>query len=153
MTMRHVMSFWVRSSLPLFRILRGNLQEFWIGPLQRRIEELGCVIHLGHQLESIDMDNGQIGTLRFLVEGQEPEERSIDVTEGRVIIAIPVEKMASLIDDALYKYAPDLGELRHLRATPLAAFNIYFKRRIPGIPKAHTLLAESKFALSFLDIS
>ena len=68
-------------------------------------------------------------------------------------MAIPVEKMAPLINDVLYECAPDLGELRHLRAIPLAAFNIYFKRRIPGIPKAHVLLAESKFALSFLDVS
>jgi uncharacterized protein with NAD-binding domain and iron-sulfur cluster len=153
MTMAQVMNFWVRSPLPLMRILRGNLQEFFIEPLRDRIEELGGTIRLQHQLVGIEVESGRVDRLSFQVEGHHEPITVPIAGDGQVILAIPFEKLALLIDDDLYQASPNLAEIRQLRAAPLAAFNIYFRHRIPGIPRHHVLLADSRFALSFIDVS
>jgi Flavin containing amine oxidoreductase len=154
MTMAQVMSVWVYSPLPLMRILTGNLQEFFIEPLRRRIEELGGVIHLGSRLINVRIEEGRVADLEFSTQGNpEPIEHPIDPKDECVVMAIPCDKFAPLIDDQIYRASRNLGEIKQLRAAPLAAFNIYLNRRVPGIPKPHVLLAESKFALSFIDVS
>jgi uncharacterized protein with NAD-binding domain and iron-sulfur cluster len=149
MMLRNIMSFWVTYPEPLFRIPKGNLHEFFIAPLQRKLEELGCQIHLGQRLEEIVTEAGRVKRLRFRDQQGELKEEAIQ----QVIIAIPVEKVWNLVDDSLYAAAPEIGQLKYLNSRPMAALNIYFKRKIAGIPKEHSSLVGSKFDLTFVDVS
>jgi uncharacterized protein with NAD-binding domain and iron-sulfur cluster len=153
MTMRNVMRLWVRSPLPMHRILKGNLQEFFIEPLRRRLEGLGCAVHFGQRLTRVETGGGRIARLHFVdAEGRETE-REVEHPSGRVILAVPAEKAAALVSDDLYTLDPGLAQLRYLRTRAMAALNVYFKDRVPGVPKAHVNLLGSKFGISFIDVS
>jgi uncharacterized protein with NAD-binding domain and iron-sulfur cluster len=153
MTMRNVMRLWVRSPEPMHRILRGNLQEFFIDPWRRRLEELGCVIHLGQKLTRVETGRGRVARLHFSDPKGRETVREVEHPSGHVILAVPAEKAAALVSDELYALDPGLAQLRYLRTRAMAALNIYFGTRIAGMPKAHVNLLDSKFGISFIDVS
>ena len=70
-----------------------------------------------------------------------------------VIFAIPPNALAQLVDFDVLQLAPQLGNVIKLRSEPMAALNLYFKRRIPNIPKEITILMDSEHGLTFLDNS
>jgi uncharacterized protein with NAD-binding domain and iron-sulfur cluster len=153
MTMRNVMRFWVRSPEPMHRILRGNLQEFFIDPLARRLKEFGCTIHLGQTLTRVETGSGRVTRLHFAdLEGRETAH-DVEHPSGRVLLAVPAERAAALVGDELYELDPSLAQLRYLRTRAMAALNIYFGKRIPDMPKAHVNLLDSKLGISFIDVS
>jgi uncharacterized protein with NAD-binding domain and iron-sulfur cluster len=149
MTMRNVMRFWVKRPEPMHRILKGDLQSLWIEPIRQKILELGGSIHLGMKLTRVVTEGDQVRALTFANAGGEAHELPVE----SVLLAIPVEKLTAVLDDPLYASAPALGELRNLRTRPMTAFNIYFKRKIPNMPNAHINLLDSRYGISFLDVS
>jgi uncharacterized protein with NAD-binding domain and iron-sulfur cluster len=149
-TMQNVMRYWLRYPQPMYRILRGNLQQFFIAPLEERLRSLGCAIHLGIRLERLEVEGTRVTALhlRTVPTGSvrvEPVEQ--------VIVAVPAEQLAPLVDDAVYAAAPRLGQVRYLRARPMAALNLYLTRRLPNLPKDHLNLLGSRFNLSLIDVS
>jgi predicted NAD/FAD-dependent oxidoreductase len=150
MTVRKVMRFWLRSPLPFVRILRGNLQTNFIEPIQHRLQELGCDIHLAQRLERIQTDRSQVTELHFRDRRKDSlYERPVEV----FVLAIPPERVAKLLDDDLYAAAPSLSKVLSLHSQPMAAFDIYFTRKLPYLPREHVFLTDSKFGLSFIDVS
>src|SRR5262249_53739767 len=55
MTTRHVIRFWMNFPTPQHYILRGNLQQFFIEPFQRRLKQRGVRIHLNCQLTRLNL--------------------------------------------------------------------------------------------------
>lgn len=153
MTMRNVMRFWVKAPEPMMRILKGNLQELWIQPLQSKIEALGGQIRLEHSLTRLELQDGKVARLHFTTANGGTAVEQIEPDRHVVISAIPAEKLAALFDDALYAAAPELANIQYLRARPMAAFNLYMKLRIEDVPKGHVNLLESRYGISFLDVS
>ena len=150
MTMRNVMRYWVRTLEPMHRILKGDLQQFWIDPIRRRCEELGVAIHTGHQLERLEpSSSGGIARLHFRTGADEPLATEPDT----VLLAMPFGNVITLLDDALFDAAPALGQIKYLEARAMAALNIYCKTRIAGIPREHVNLLQSEYGLSFIDVS
>src|SRR5258708_5665297 len=149
MTMRNVMRFWAKAPEPMHRILKGNLQSLWIEPIHNKLASLGASLQLGRKLVAIDADEGEVQRLHFTDEEGKHEDRPVE----RLLLAIPVEKLTELVTDSVYACAPALGELRHVRTTAMTAFNIYFRRSIPGMPKAHVNLLDSRYGISFIDVS
>jgi len=149
MTMRNVMRFWVKSPEPMHRILKGNLQSLWIEPIVGKLVALGASLHLGRRLVGIQIEEFKARALRFVDEHGNEQEHPVDC----LLLAIPVEKLTTLVSDELYASAPALGELRQLRTRAMAAFNIYFKSKIPDMPSAHVNLLESRYGISFIDVS
>jgi len=147
-TMQNVLRFWFRNPVPMHRVLKGSLQELWIYPIQRRIEALGGQIHFQHHLIDIKAADHRVTELHFHAPGGPRTVSDLD----NLIMAIPWEKLAAILDDRMYEQAPTLFNVRHLDAASMAALNIYFKRRIPGIPKEHVNLLGSKYGLSFIDV-
>jgi protoporphyrinogen oxidase len=134
------MRLWTKYSLPMFRILQGNLEEFFITPIRRRLQQLGVQIYTSQ--------GSQVTRLHFRDQAG-IYEREVD----KVILAIPVERLVSLLDDHIYNAAPDLANIRYLDTQPMAALNIYLAKRIQGLPKNHIFLADSLYGLSFIDVS
>lgn len=149
MTMRNVMQYWVKSPLPMHRILKGDLEALWIGPIRKKLESLGAQLHLGQKLVGIDTEGGKVKRLHFVDGYSKKHERVVD----NVLLAIPFEKAIRLIDDKLYAAAPDLANMRRLKARPMAAFNMYFKRRIEGMPPDHINLLDSRYGISYIDVA
>jgi phytoene dehydrogenase-like protein len=152
MTMRNVMRYWVRSPEPMHRILIGNLETFWIDPIANRLKELGCTFHHNRKLKRIEVENGRIARLHFQDDQNNETTHDVDA-ETRVVLAIPVEKLVPLINDDLHVLDANLSLLRYLRTRTMAALNVYFKHVIPYMPRAHVNLIDSKFGLSFIDVS
>jgi len=149
MTMRNVMRFWAKAPEPMHRILKGDLQSLWIEPIRNKLASLGASLHLRRKLVAIDADDGKVQRLHFI----DAEGRHENCSVERLLLAIPVEKVTELVKDDVYACAPALGELRHVRTTAMTAFNIYFRRSIPGMPKAHVNLLDSRYGISFIDVS
>src|SRR5262249_15893360 len=45
------------------------------------------------------------------------------------------------------------GPLLKLRSEPMASLDVHFTRRLPGVPREHTVLMGSRYDLSFIDNS
>jgi uncharacterized protein with NAD-binding domain and iron-sulfur cluster len=151
MTMRKVMLFWMNYPLPMYRIARGNLQEFWITPIQRKLEQLGCIIHTGQYLERMEVAGSRVTRLHFRDQNDQAKTYSVEI--DRVILTIPPEQVNKLVGDEVYAAAPILANIRYLQSQPMAALNVNLNRRIPGIPRDNVNLVDSKFGLSFIDVS
>jgi len=148
MTMRNVMRFWVRYPEPMHRILNGNLHEKWIVPIQERLEALGCEIVTRTRLERLEFAGARAAAVH-LRDGSTPARREVD----QLVLAIPFDRLVPLIDDHVFASVPDLAKIRNLRARAMAAFNVYFKERLPGMPWEHVNLLGSRYGLSFIDVS
>jgi hypothetical protein len=108
----------------MYHILRGNPQQFLIAPLERRLRELHCEIHLGVQLERIvvEADGAAAVQLRHL------QTDRVEVEEvDRLILAIPAERQGrtARFDAASIRAAPcDPLALRTMphRPSPASSF-------------------------------
>jgi zeta-carotene desaturase len=151
MTVKKVVRFWMRSPLPMLRIVRGNLQTSFIEPIQQRLQELGCDIHLAQRLMRIQTDGSRVTELHFQdLRNRSLYERPVEM----FVLAIPPERVAKLLDDDdLYAAAPSLSKVLYLHAQPMAAFDIYFTQKLPYLPREHVFLTNSTFGLSFIDVS
>jgi len=149
MTMRNVMRFWVKSPEPMHRILKGSLQEQWIEPIRRRCEELGVRIETRHALRRIETQGGRVARLHL----RDASGAPLTVEPETVLLAIPFGRVCELLDDSLFEAAPPLGQIRYLESRAMAAFNIYCKGRIPGMPHEHVNLLDSTYGISFIDVS
>ncbi|GAB4517992.1 MAG: FAD-dependent oxidoreductase [Anaerolineae bacterium] len=150
MTMQLMLKYWVRYPSPQYNIARGSLAEQWIGPIQERLTALGCQFVFGHNLERVHVNDGRVSALTFRhVETGETVEHPVEV----MVSAIPPLDFIPLLDDDLFEAAPDLSKIEYLDAEPMAALNIYCKTRIEGIPPEHVGLTNSRYDLSFIDVS
>lgn len=151
LTMRTVLRCWARHPRPMLRVLRGDLQRGLIEPLQRRLESLGVEVMLGCSLEGLVTRDGRVAALRVRdAEGA----REVDMgPEGRVVLAVPAERAARLLDDDLHAKAPALAALNGLRTRPMAALHLYFRERVEGVPREHVNLVDSPYGLTFIDVS
>src|SRR5208282_4183583 len=134
---------------PFAWMLKGRLQEKIIGPLQQKLEALGCTIRTGTKVKAVQVKDGKP---EIDVEGEERPQ--VDY----VVLAVPAHALANLIEHGekgtrIIDRLPQLSELRRLRGERIAVVDLYFKRKLPGIPKEHVGLAWSDSDLTFLDIS
>lgn len=150
MTVRKVVRFWLKSPSPLVRILRGNMQTYFIEPIQNKLQELSCEFHFSQRLERIETQGDRITRLHFI----DPKTHQRTAIEPEIVVlAIPPEQVVKLLDDELYAAAPSFSKLLYLQSQPMVALDMYLKRKISEVPRAHINLAESQFALSFIDVS
>ena len=143
MTMRNVLKYWFKYPLPMHRVLKGNLQQLWIEPIEERMTALGVKIHLGQRLERIEVAQGRV-TAVHLNGARHPVERAV--------VTIPWERLAAILDDDLYRAAPGLFAIRGLNSAAMAALNVYFRGPVPDMPKDHVNLIGGRYGLSFIDV-
>jgi protoporphyrinogen oxidase len=91
--------------------------------------------------------------------GLDPNARKVHWEEyDYVVLAVPPPALAELVSrgDSGYRIIdslPHLSELKRLRGEQIAVVDLYFKRKLPGIPKEHVGFMDSDSYLTFLDIS
>jgi Flavin containing amine oxidoreductase/NAD(P)-binding Rossmann-like domain len=139
--------------------------EPWAKHLERRANELGRHFKISRRtrLEKLHIANGKVSRLTLgrmpispcTVRGtsRKPTKTwEVDVA-GDLILAVPPRALAGLVSWEVAACSPNLEAVRLLRTEPMISLDIYFKRKIPGLTKSITLLLDSKYTLSLLDIS
>jgi phytoene dehydrogenase-like protein len=157
MTAKRITASWFRVPTPIFSILDGDLQTRFIDPFARCLEKLGVETRLDQKVVGLDLEKGRV--VRIRLAGAEP----IALGPGDVVVlTTPHGVTTTLVDDDFFaaeRAAPEnedqklLADLVHLRSAPMAAFHVFFKERVPGIPPEHTVLLDTPAELSFVDIS
>jgi uncharacterized protein with NAD-binding domain and iron-sulfur cluster len=139
---------WLRYRVPMYSILNGNLQERFIEPYARSLIDLGCQIRLGRQIHELVFTGTRISEARFKAGSTE------GIMEGDIfVVTTPPEVTAKIVNGHLLQATPELANLAKLQSVPMASMSLYLKRPIPNLPKEHVMLADSKYALSFIDVS
>jgi uncharacterized protein with NAD-binding domain and iron-sulfur cluster len=146
MTMRNVLKFWFRYPTPMHRVCKGNLQELWIDPIAARLTSLGVRIHLGTRLTKIHVAEKRVTAVDL--QAADTVRHEVE----RLIVAIPWERLAAVLDDQIFHAAPELFKINSLNSAPMAALNVYFRDRVEGLPKEHVNLIGGKYGLSFIDV-
>src|SRR5919106_521503 len=165
-TYKSFIKYGFRRPDPMMWVLRGNCQEHFHDHLQRRLEEHGerFSLDLKSRVERLHLDpSGRIDALEVArldrspsVDSGQPAKvlkRERWKIEGDVIVAVPPGALAGFVDEKVFQAAPELGNVRKLRSEPMASADVYFKKRLPGIPKEHVVLLGSKYDLTFIDNS
>ncbi|HXE55199.1 MAG TPA: FAD-dependent oxidoreductase, partial [Tepidisphaeraceae bacterium] len=168
-TFRKFLSYSFQCPSPMMWLLGGNTQECLIRPLERHLRQIarrtGRTLDIQPLRQVIKLLLDDRGTVVRLECGELASSPSVDRSppqikrtfrlpvHGDVILAVPPQAVASLLDDAVYQHAPKLGDVRKLRSEPMISMDLYFKVKLPDLPLAIVNLQDSKFDLSFLDTS
>nr|WP_310522257.1 FAD-dependent oxidoreductase [Polymorphobacter sp.] len=149
---------------PFAWMLKGSLAVRIIAPLEAKLRALGCEIRHSTRVESLRLVDG-LPVLRSLscngVTDTPPASEAEGETFDQIVLAVPPEQLVDLAmfgdndlpGDRLVDKRPALSELRRLVRVPIPVVDIYFKRKLEGIPKDHIGLGGSRFDLTLLDIS
>lgn len=159
MTAKRVTESWFRVPSPIFSILDGNLQETFIEPFRRAVEAEGVRVLTGHRVERLLVEGDVVSAVVLAKNGATAEIGEAD----DFVLATPHEVTLGLVDPELFAaeeqkdaYPIDekrLSDLAHLRSAPMAAMHVGLRRRVPEIPPEHTVLMDSRYELSFVDVS
>ena len=165
-TYKSFIKFGFRHPDPMVWVLRGNCQEHFHQPLLERLEQHGerFSLELKSRVERLHLDgSGRVEALEVARLDKSPflhPEHEVKVLgrtrlpiEGDVIVAVPHNAFADLVDENVFRVAPELGDLRRLRSEPMASVDLYFRTRLPRIPKDHVVLLGSRYDLTFIDNS
>jgi len=79
-----------------------------------------------------------------------PEPMGID---GDVILALPLTQLSSLVTPQIARHAPNLSDLRYLRCEPMISIDLFFRKKLEGLPNGITVLLDSPYEMSFFDNS
>lgn len=157
-------------NVPYAWMLKGSLQEKIIGPLERKLTgksdgkpgKLDCVIKTSTKVHSVEVLAN--GAPRIMIEkpGAGDSDGKIALEEAApvdyVIMAVPGTELARLVMEGaqgrrLVDKVPALSRLGRMRAEAIPVVNIYFKRKLPFLPKEIVGLRGSEYDLTMLDIS
>jgi uncharacterized protein with NAD-binding domain and iron-sulfur cluster len=127
------------------RMPKGTLQETFIGPFRRRLEDSGVDIRTGAELlaASVSADGGRVDTITVRDSGTLP-------VTGHVVLAVPHGRL-SLLGPAITSTLQPSG-IGSLRSRPLGALHVYLKQRLPGLPDEHVRLVGSPHAITLIDV-
>lgn len=141
---------WLSNPEPMFRMPKGSLFETFIEPIRRHLEALGVKVRMGERLVKVNLDGAAVSGLAFR---SVADDRVRTTHFDAVILAVPYERLLELLDDELFTAAPTLSNLEYLRGQPMAALNVYCSERLADMPSEHCKLFDSKYSLSFVDVS
>jgi hypothetical protein len=163
---RTFVSYGFRMPSPSMRLLRGNTHDFifkpWLAHLQT-VSRDRFRFEPGIRVEQLVVANGRIEKLLVRAE-PDPAGGSAaaaahaaapsDVeVPGDLILAVPPRPLAHLVSYDVAQLAPHLANVHRLHTKSMISLDVYFKRRLPTIPRGIVVLLDSRHRLSFLDQS
>lgn len=126
------------------RLLNGPTNVVWIRPWLNYLESLGTQYHMDSVVKSINCFDGQIQSITV-----ERDGTTTDVQGDYYVAALPVERMAPLINLGLREADPRLSHLPEL-ATHVAWMNgiqFYITKPVPITP-GHVIFIDTPWALT-----
>src|SRR5215207_4418510 len=126
------------------RVLNGPTNEVWIEPWLAYLRQRGVAYHLGARVTAITCANGVITGATV-----EQDGRSFEVTGDYYLAALPVERMAPLISDAMIDRDPRLEGIKKLRwhVHMMNGIQFYLREDFPLV-HGHTIYVDSAWALT-----
>ncbi len=73
--------------------------------------------------------------------------------KGDLILAVPLDVLGRLATPEIVRWAPNLPDVRYLRTEPMISMDLFFKKRLSGLPNGITVLLDSPHEMSFFDNS
>lgn len=144
-TMSITSRFWTKYTAPIFRILRSNHHDGLIAPIAERIRALGGQIRTAHRLGKVRIERSRVVGLEF--------RNGTDAREfDQVVLAVPPERLAELVDDEL-QIDRSLRNVKLLRPRQIGGMHLALNRKIAGLPAAPVALCDSELELYFMDLS
>jgi Flavin containing amine oxidoreductase len=156
---KHSMAF--PHAAPFCWLLRGSLYERIIRPFEDKLWKLGCGICLGHTAKAVELGPDGRPLLTFEITRQDAEKGAASVGQvspDYVVMAVPGPELARLamsgnVGTRLVDKVPEFSELRRFRGEAIPVVDIYFKKKLAGVPKEQVALKQSDSDLTMLDIS
>jgi uncharacterized protein with NAD-binding domain and iron-sulfur cluster len=150
MTTKKVIHFWANDPIPMHRILNGSLQERFIDPFTARLQARGVQVLREQKLKAMQVTGTRLtGLVVEDTAGAAMTRTDFDA----VVLAIPPERLPDVCPSEVYEVCPTLGNVRGLRSRAMASLNLYFQNPIPRLPPDHVNLVDSRFGLTFIDVS
>jgi len=164
---KNFIKYGVRHPDPFLWVLKGNVYGRLISFWEQKLIEYGCTIEREVSVSEVILDDkGKVDKIQLqdteFVEledsvrlvGRTLREQQVDY----LILAVPSKPLGRLVevgvkDRRIVDKLPVLAEMRGLDSTPIASFDVYFKKKLAGIPKEHVILRDSGYGLSFIDNS
>ncbi|MFL5282630.1 MAG: FAD-dependent oxidoreductase [Rhodopila sp.] len=164
-----------RQPSPMMWLLETNAQRGLFKPLEKHLRDIAK--KLQHQgldkpldirplsfVKSLGVKRGKVVGLEILTLEESPsvDSRPIKVKnrqsvlipeDADVVLAVPPKALQSLVSPDVLEIVPRFGDVSKLRSLPMASLDLYFNKRLKGVPEGITLLLDSRYTLSFLDVS
>ena len=162
-TYRNFIRYGFAAPSPMMWMLKGNSHEVFFAPLMKRLESFGDRFAFtgltrvaglvldpeGRRVTALELE--AVGTSPSVRDGSTPARGRRRVEVGELILAIPARALAALVDAEVYAADPRLGDVKKLRSEPMASLDLYFRRRLPGVPRGITVLMDARYELTFVD--
>jgi hypothetical protein len=162
MTASNVLASYLRKPNPMQSILVTNLQAGFIDPLVRSLQGGSAAIRLNSEIRRLRVE-GEPGQKRVTALELAGGERVAVGEEDLVVLATPQEVTFQFVDSEIVEAEEDrpvypvtekrLADYANFESVPMAAMHVYFRRRLPGLPREHVMLYQSRYELSFIDLS
>ncbi|QUD89365.1 NAD(P)/FAD-dependent oxidoreductase [Phenylobacterium montanum] len=142
---------------PFCWMLKGSLYDKIIRPLESR---LGCEIRRGQTVQMIELVEGKPQlTVTPAVPAKGRRKPTTELVQpDHMVLAVPGPALAGLVMNGapgrrIVDQLPGLAGLQRFRSVAIPVVDLYFKRKLEGVPKEQIGLAGSDYDLSVLDIS
>jgi hypothetical protein len=148
---------------PFSYLLKGSLQEKLVAPFEAKLVAQGCRIKKGARVDVVELVGGKPKlTMEVKPKPVKGRRRGSSVTEtvspDYIVLATPASTLGALVLDGkppgrLVDAVPTLSEVRRFASEAIPVIDIYFKKKLPDLPKEQVGLADSDCDLTMLDIS
>lgn len=151
---------------PLLWLLKGSLAEKIVGPLKQKLQELGCDIHTQTRVQEVIVGSSGVSTIKYdeleWTEHSEGDTKVRDITADPfdfLILAVPPKPLGKLAMSSpqgqrINERLPKLSHAgKRLPSEPIAVMDLYFKKRLNGVPRENVAITDSDCYFSFIDIS
>ncbi len=135
--------------LPFAWLLRGSLEEMLIKPWQESLKN-DCNIRASVEVTAVEVGDDDKVQLTL--------SDKTKATHANVVFAVPAPELAKLVMSGrpgrcVVERLPALSELQRLCTASILVVTVFFKEKVPNIPREHVGLARSPGYLTFIDIS
>jgi zeta-carotene desaturase len=139
---------------PLLWLLKGNLQEKLIGPLEEKLRSLGCDIRKQTRATKVVLDGVRVKEIQLVHEDKVTYADGFDY----LVLAIPPVPLGQLVvageeQHRIVDRLPHLSEARRLHAEPIPVLDLYLTRKLKEIPPENVAMTDSDCDLTFIDLS
>ena len=149
MTVRNVLRYWFNYHSPWFKILKADLQQGFILPIEQELQRLNCTIRLNHTINSMVYQDGRIVAIDLTYNGRTSRE----TIDQDLLLTLAVEDLILLLNPTILQADSRLGRTFYLRSRIMAGMTIYLNKRVSDLPQHHVNFAGSSYALSMIDVT
>jgi phytoene dehydrogenase-like protein len=146
---QRIVRYWLRTPSPFFSTVVGDLQTRVVAPLLRALAARGVTVATDRRVVELRVDGGAVVGARWTASAGDGGVAAAD----RYLLCTPLETIQSLVQDAVYGAAPDLGSVKRLASQPMSGFFVPLPVKIPHLGSDFVFLMDSEHSLSVIDVT